>query len=88
MGIELHCVTILFLFLCADGGQWKKSEEVNSTQGFYFLSGLEQGTQYHLEILHGNYTHWKEQIWTKGPGMSIVSTRFGFYLHVLVNGKL
>ncbi|XP_041801326.1 neural cell adhesion molecule L1-like [Chelmon rostratus] len=49
------------------GGQWEESEVVNSTQGFYSLTGLQPGTQYHLMIIHGNYTLWEEVAWTTGP---------------------
>uniref|UniRef100_A0A667Z1U1 Neural cell adhesion molecule L1 n=1 Tax=Myripristis murdjan TaxID=586833 RepID=A0A667Z1U1_9TELE len=46
---------------------WVESEMVNSTQGFYSLAGLQPGTKYWLTIMHRNYTHWKEQVKTKGP---------------------
>lgn len=49
---------------------WKDSELVNSTQGFYTLSGLHPGTTYHLEILHQNSTHWNRIEKTKGPELS------------------
>ncbi|XP_070766499.1 neural cell adhesion molecule L1.1-like [Enoplosus armatus] len=49
------------------GGKWEESEVVNSTQGFYSLAGLQPGTQYHLQILHGNDTQWESTAWTMGP---------------------
>ncbi|XP_070411609.1 neural cell adhesion molecule L1.1 isoform X2 [Nothobranchius furzeri] len=49
------------------GGQWKESEVVNSTQGFYSLTGLQSGTEYHLMILKGNNTQWQDVKWTRGP---------------------
>ncbi|XP_026189309.1 neural cell adhesion molecule L1.1-like isoform X2 [Mastacembelus armatus] len=49
------------------GGRWEESEIVNSTQGFYSLTGLQQGTQYHLMIMHGNYTEWEDVTRTRGP---------------------
>lgn len=53
----------------AVGGHWEDSEVVNSTQGFYSLTGLQPGTEYHLQILHDNNTHWEKVIWTIGPGI-------------------
>uniref|UniRef100_A0A3P9I6N7 Neural cell adhesion molecule L1.1 n=1 Tax=Oryzias latipes TaxID=8090 RepID=A0A3P9I6N7_ORYLA len=47
--------------------QWEESEMVNSTQGFYSLTGLQPGTQYHLKIMHGNNTQWEDVMWTIGP---------------------
>ncbi|XP_054632880.1 neural cell adhesion molecule L1.1-like isoform X2 [Dunckerocampus dactyliophorus] len=58
------------------GGQWEKSEMVNSTQGFYSLTGLQPRTEYHLVIMHGNYTQWESAKWTLGPGPSEVSGGF------------
>ncbi|XP_017294760.1 neural cell adhesion molecule L1.1 isoform X2 [Kryptolebias marmoratus] len=49
------------------GGQWEESEVVNSSQGFYSMTGLQTGTQYHLKIVYGNDTHWQHEISTKGP---------------------
>ncbi|KAK2851997.1 hypothetical protein Q5P01_008273 [Channa striata] len=49
------------------GGEWKESELVNSTQGFYSLTGLQPGTQYHLVVMHGNVTHWEDVTLTVGP---------------------
>uniref|UniRef100_A0A3Q2ZNE1 Neural cell adhesion molecule L1.1-like n=1 Tax=Kryptolebias marmoratus TaxID=37003 RepID=A0A3Q2ZNE1_KRYMA len=51
------------------GGQWEESEVVNSSQGFYSMTGLQTGTQYHLKIVYGNDTHWQHEISTKGPGV-------------------
>uniref|UniRef100_A0A3B4FB05 Neural cell adhesion molecule L1.1-like n=1 Tax=Pundamilia nyererei TaxID=303518 RepID=A0A3B4FB05_9CICH len=42
------------------GGGWEKSEQVNTTQGFYMLTGLQPGAQYHLRVMHGNSTYWQE----------------------------
>ncbi|XP_036068809.1 neural cell adhesion molecule L1.1 isoform X2 [Oryzias melastigma] len=47
--------------------QWEESEMVNSTQGFYSLTGLQPGTQYHLKIMKGNDTQWEDVLWTIGP---------------------
>lgn len=61
-------------FVCvfaAAGDQWKDSEAVNSTQGFYSLTGLKPGTQYHLMILHNNNTQWERLISTGRPGMCV-----------------
>ncbi|GAA6229497.1 neural cell adhesion molecule L1-like isoform X3 [Lates japonicus] len=41
------------------GGKLEKSELVNSSQGFYSLSGLQPGTEYHLMIMYLNETHWQ-----------------------------
>ncbi|XP_069581925.1 neural cell adhesion molecule L1.1-like isoform X1 [Brachyistius frenatus] len=49
------------------GTEWEESEELNSTQGFYSLTGLKPGSQYHLIILHGNVTQWEDVMWTSGP---------------------
>uniref|UniRef100_A0A3Q3WLJ2 Uncharacterized protein n=1 Tax=Mola mola TaxID=94237 RepID=A0A3Q3WLJ2_MOLML len=49
-------------------GLWEESEVVNSTQGFYSLTGLLPGTHYRLRILHENNTHWEKVIQTVGPG--------------------
>ncbi|KAK7884119.1 hypothetical protein WMY93_027242 [Mugilogobius chulae] len=52
------------------GETWQESEQVNSTQGFYTLSGLEPGTTYHLLIQHQNITMWEQIVQTKGPELS------------------
>ncbi|XP_056240774.1 neural cell adhesion molecule L1.1-like isoform X2 [Seriola aureovittata] len=49
------------------GAEWQQSEVVNSTQGFYSLTGLQPGTEYHLKIKHGNDTQWENVTWTVGP---------------------
>uniref|UniRef100_A0A3B3TTM8 Neural cell adhesion molecule L1.1-like n=1 Tax=Poecilia latipinna TaxID=48699 RepID=A0A3B3TTM8_9TELE len=58
------------------GGQWEKSELINSTQGFYSLTGLQPGTEYSLRILHDNNTHWQEMLRTVGPVPSEMPGRF------------
>lgn len=58
----------------AAGGQWQESEVVNSTQGFYSLTGLQPGTEYHLMIMHGNNTQWEDVALTIGPGIWIFLT--------------
>lgn len=60
-----------FTSVCASSaveGSWEESEVVNSTQGFYSLTGLLPGTKYCLRILHENNTHWERVIQTVGPG--------------------
>lgn len=52
----------------AAGADWERSEVVNSTQGFYSLTGLQPGTQYHLKIFHNNDTRWEKVLQTIGPG--------------------
>ncbi|XP_034151911.1 neural cell adhesion molecule L1.1 isoform X3 [Esox lucius] len=49
------------------GSRWEESEQVNSTQGFYSLTGLQAGTEYHLLITHNNKTKWETRILTTGP---------------------
>lgn len=62
---------ICFILLCrvaaAGGGGWEKSEQVNTTQGFYTLTGLQPGAQYHLKVVHGNSTHWEGEAKTVEP---------------------
>ncbi|XP_037629580.1 neural cell adhesion molecule L1.1-like isoform X2 [Sebastes umbrosus] len=48
-------------------GEWTDSEVLNSTQGFYSLTGLQPGSQYHLMIKHGNDTQWENVTFTLGP---------------------
>uniref|UniRef100_I3KBX0 Neural cell adhesion molecule L1 n=1 Tax=Oreochromis niloticus TaxID=8128 RepID=I3KBX0_ORENI len=57
------------------GGGWEKSEQVNTTQGFYTLTGLQPGAQYHLKVVHGNSTHWEGEAKT---GKTISESRRGF----------
>uniref|UniRef100_A0A3B3TTK1 Neural cell adhesion molecule L1.1-like n=1 Tax=Poecilia latipinna TaxID=48699 RepID=A0A3B3TTK1_9TELE len=63
-------------YLRKTGGQWEKSELINSTQGFYSLTGLQPGTEYSLRILHDNNTHWQEMLRTVGPVPSEMPGRF------------
>ncbi|XP_041655093.1 neural cell adhesion molecule L1.1-like [Cheilinus undulatus] len=49
------------------GCECEESEVVNSTQGFYSLTGLKPGSQYELEINHGNETQWRGVTMTLGP---------------------
>ncbi|XP_038165165.1 neural cell adhesion molecule L1.1-like isoform X3 [Cyprinodon tularosa] len=58
------------------GGQWGKSELLNSTQGFYSLSGLQPGTEYSLMIDHDNSTLWQGVFRTVGPVPSEMPGRF------------
>ncbi|KAM4571296.1 neural cell adhesion molecule L1.1-like isoform 2-T2 [Fundulus diaphanus] len=58
------------------GGQWEESELIDSTQGFYSLTGLQPGTEYHLRILLDNSTHWQEAFRTVGPVPSEMPGRF------------
>nr|XP_020511215.1 neural cell adhesion molecule L1.1-like isoform X2 [Labrus bergylta] len=55
---------------------WEESEVVNTTQGFYSLSGLKPGTEYKLAIMHGNITQWEEDTFTKGPEPSEITSGF------------
>uniref|UniRef100_A0AAV2M0Q6 Uncharacterized protein n=1 Tax=Knipowitschia caucasica TaxID=637954 RepID=A0AAV2M0Q6_KNICA len=63
-GFHIHYLTK------SAGAAWRQSELVNSSQGFYTLSGLEPGTTYHLLILHHNSTQWEQIVQTKGPELS------------------
>uniref|UniRef100_A0A8K9XNI4 Neural cell adhesion molecule L1.1-like n=1 Tax=Oncorhynchus mykiss TaxID=8022 RepID=A0A8K9XNI4_ONCMY len=38
------------------GGKWEESEQVNTLQAFYSLTGLQPGTQYRLLITHGIFS--------------------------------
>ncbi|XP_068566599.1 neural cell adhesion molecule L1.1-like isoform X2 [Cebidichthys violaceus] len=58
------------------GCEWMDSEVVNSTQGFYSLTGLQPGSQYHLAIKHGNDTQWENMTWTVGPVPSVMPGGF------------
>ncbi|XP_017571081.1 neural cell adhesion molecule L1.1 isoform X3 [Pygocentrus nattereri] len=58
------------------GGQWEESEQVNSTQAFYQLQGLQPGTQYVLEIRLSNETFWMQELQTNGPELAVVQNGF------------
>ncbi|XP_056279739.1 neural cell adhesion molecule L1.1-like isoform X2 [Pseudoliparis swirei] len=58
------------------GCDWKDSEVLNSTQGFYSLRGLQPGSEYHLVVKHGNDTQWENVTWTIGPVPSEMSGVF------------
>ncbi|XP_029690204.1 neural cell adhesion molecule L1-like isoform X2 [Takifugu rubripes] len=58
------------------GADWERSEVVNSTQGFYSLTGLQPGTHYHLKIIHNNDTRWENFVQTVGPVPSEMPTGF------------
>ncbi|KAK5864078.1 hypothetical protein PBY51_001051 [Eleginops maclovinus] len=60
-----HGFTIRYLRK-SPGYDWLDSEVVNSTQGFYLLTGLHPGSQYHLMIRHGNDTQWENVTSTLG----------------------
>uniref|UniRef100_A0A672I9Y5 Neural cell adhesion molecule L1.1-like n=1 Tax=Salarias fasciatus TaxID=181472 RepID=A0A672I9Y5_SALFA len=49
------------------GSAWKESEVVNSTQGFYVLTGLQPGSAYNLMVSLGNATLWSRRAATTGP---------------------
>lgn len=70
-----HGFHILYLRK-SPGAQWEESEVVNSTQGFYSLTGLQPGTQYHLMIKHGNVTQWDAVTSTTGPVPSVLPGGF------------
>ncbi|KAE8292679.1 Neural cell adhesion molecule L1.1 [Larimichthys crocea] len=57
-------------------GQWEESEELNSTAGFYSLTGLQPGTEYRLMIIHGNTTYWQDSASTVGTVPSKVHDGF------------
>lgn len=70
LGLFHHMFFICFILLCrvaAGGGGWEKSEQVNTTQGFYMLTGLQPGAQYHLRVMHGNSTYWQGEAKTVEP---------------------
>ncbi|XP_029975061.1 neural cell adhesion molecule L1.1-like isoform X2 [Salarias fasciatus] len=59
-----------FQYIKADappGSAWKESEVVNSTQGFYVLTGLQPGSAYNLMVSLGNATLWSRRAATTGP---------------------
>ncbi|KAM8862809.1 neural cell adhesion molecule L1.1 isoform 2-T2 [Spinachia spinachia] len=58
------------------GCEWMDTEMVNSTQGFYSLTGLQPGSNYHLMIKHGNDTQWENMTWTIGPVPSVMPGGF------------
>lgn len=60
----------------SSGAGWNLSEVVNSTQGFYSLTGLQPGSEYHLQILHDNNTRWEKVIWTVGPAPTEIPATF------------
>ncbi|KAK5624109.1 hypothetical protein CRENBAI_015025 [Crenichthys baileyi] len=60
----------------AAGVRWGRSELINSTQGFYSLTGLQPGTKYSLMILHDNNSHWQQDFRTMGPEPSEMPGRF------------
>ncbi|XP_072552144.1 neural cell adhesion molecule L1.1 isoform X2 [Salminus brasiliensis] len=58
------------------GGEWEESEQVNSTQAFYQLQGLQSGTEYVLEIRLKNVTYWTMDLQTIGTRLSEVQNGF------------
>lgn len=80
-------MTLLCVCVCAAAGAlWEVSEVVNSTQGFYSLTGLQPGTQYHLVIKHGNVTQWEVVTSTIGPGICVetrTNTQRLDFLHLI-----
>lgn len=60
----------------SSGTDWSLSEVVNSTQGFYSLTGLQPGSEYRLQILHDNNTRWEKDIWTLGPAPTEIPATF------------
>ncbi|XP_060749746.1 neural cell adhesion molecule L1.1 isoform X1 [Tachysurus vachellii] len=59
-----------------ENGEWEESEQVNLTQGFYQLQGLNAGSFYFLEIRHDNITYWTQALQTKGPVIDGVHNSF------------
>ncbi|KAG7283817.1 hypothetical protein CRUP_034004 [Coryphaenoides rupestris] len=49
-----------------EGGGWKQSERVNSSQSFYQLQGLAPGSHYRLRFTHKNDTFWETDVDTDG----------------------
>ncbi|KAG1974121.1 neural cell adhesion molecule L1 [Pimephales promelas] len=59
------CVCVCVCVCVVDGGSWEESEQVNSTQAFYQLQGLNPGVWYLLQIWPGNTSL---AFKTNGPG--------------------
>ncbi|XP_036802760.1 neural cell adhesion molecule L1 isoform X4 [Oncorhynchus mykiss] len=59
-----------------NGGKWKQSEKLNSSQSFYQLKGLTPGSQYRLRFTFSNNTFWETEIRTEGAGVVDVQTGF------------
>ncbi|KAG7471847.1 hypothetical protein MATL_G00102400 [Megalops atlanticus] len=53
-----------------DGNEWVESEQLNSTQTFYQLQGLEPGTKYRLHFVFSNSTFWEIELKTTGQDQS------------------
>ncbi|XP_047439368.1 neural cell adhesion molecule L1.2 isoform X2 [Mugil cephalus] len=69
-----------------DGGKWKKTEKVNSTQSFYQLQGLTPGSHYRLRFIYSNTTFWETDIETEGAGVLEVRQSFatqGWFIGVV-----
>lgn len=65
---HIYAICMCVFVLPAAEDEWEESEVVNSTLGFYSLTGLKPGSQYYLVIKHGNSTQWEADSWTMGPG--------------------
>ncbi|KAJ3587045.1 hypothetical protein NHX12_013435, partial [Muraenolepis orangiensis] len=68
----------------------KKSESVNSSQGFFTLNDLRPGTQYDLSIIHNNKTSWSDKINTNKPELLEVAGRFatqGWFIGLIMKDK-
>ncbi|XP_053705059.1 neural cell adhesion molecule L1.1-like isoform X2 [Synchiropus splendidus] len=60
----------------SSGGPWEVSEVLNSSQGFYTLTGLKPGSEYHLRIMQGNDSTWQVLTFTDGARLSNISGGF------------
>uniref|UniRef100_A0A8C4HYA2 Neural cell adhesion molecule L1 n=1 Tax=Dicentrarchus labrax TaxID=13489 RepID=A0A8C4HYA2_DICLA len=67
-GSKVTVITFRLCHVSADGGNWKKTEKVNSSQSFYQLQGLTPGSHYRLRFSYSNTTFWETDIDTEGTG--------------------
>uniref|UniRef100_A0A8P4K617 Neural cell adhesion molecule L1 n=1 Tax=Dicentrarchus labrax TaxID=13489 RepID=A0A8P4K617_DICLA len=65
-GSKVTVITFRLCHVSADGGNWKKTEKVNSSQSFYQLQGLTPGSHYRLRFSYSNTTFWETDIDTEG----------------------
>ncbi|XP_062397006.1 neural cell adhesion molecule L1.1-like isoform X2 [Sardina pilchardus] len=58
------------------GRDWELSEQVNTHQGFYQLTNLQPGTDYHLRAMLNNFTYWEGSALTRWRELSPMSSNF------------